>query len=259
MKILNTLIVAALALNLHASSNDKTIIVGVSPVPHAEILEFVKPKLKEQGYDLVIKEITDYSIPNIATDQGDLDANFFQHLPYLEEQNKNRGLNLVKTVGVHLEPMGFYSKKIKNIKDLKEGSKVAIAYDPSNGNRALRILAKNGIIKLDEKAIQATPHDIVENPKNLKFVELEGAQIPRAFDEVDLAAISTNFVLDMGMTPSKDALIIEDTDSPYANIIVTKSGKQNSDKIKALDAAVTSPQTKEFIIKRYQGAILPVF
>ena len=171
---------------------------------------------------------------------------------------QNRGLNLVKTVGVHLEPMGFYSKKIKNIKDLKEGSKVAIAYDPSNGNRALRILAKNGIIKLDEKAIQATPHDIVENPKNLKFVELEGAQIPRAFDEVDLAAISTNFVLDMGMTPSKDALIIEDTDSPYANIIVTKSGKENSDKIKALDAAVTSPQTKEFIIKRYQRVRLSI-
>lgn len=151
--------------------------------------------------------------------------------------------------------MGFYCKKHQRSKN----SKVAITYDTSNGNIVLRIIDKNGIMKLYKKAAQATLYDILENPKNLKFIELKEAQIQHLFDDVDLAPISTNFVLNMGMTPSKDALIIEDTDSPYANIIVTKRGKENSDKIKALDDTITNPQAKEFIIKHYQGAILPVF
>ncbi|EAU00136.1 MULTISPECIES: MetQ/NlpA family ABC transporter substrate-binding protein [Campylobacter] len=259
MKILNLLAATFLALNLYAKSDDKTIIVGVSPVPHAEILEFVKPKLKELGYDLVISEITDYSIPNIATQDGDLDANFFQHLPYLEEQNKNRGLNLVKVASVHVEPLGFYSKNIKNINELKDGATVAIAYDPSNGNRALRILEKAGLIELDKKAVQATPHDITKNPLHLKFVELEGAQIPRTLDEVDLAAISTNFVLDLGMSVAKDALLLEDANSPYANIIVTRAGNENSPKIKALVKAVLSDDTRKFILDRYKGEVIPAF
>ncbi|MBR8462814.1 MetQ/NlpA family ABC transporter substrate-binding protein [Campylobacter sp. faydin G-140] len=248
-----------IALNLYAKSDEKTIIVGVSPVPHAEILEFVKPKLKEQGYELIISEINDYSIPNIATQNGDLDANFFQHLPYLEEQNKNRNLTLVKTTAVHVEPLGFYSKKVKSIDELKDGARVAIAYDPSNGNRGLRILEKAGLISIDKNVKFATPHDITSNPKNLKFIELEGAQIPRTLDEVDLAAISTNFVLDIGLDPAKDSLVIEDAQSPYANIIVTRSGNENSPKIKALNAAVTSQEVKEFILNRYKGAVIPAF
>ncbi|MCD8213730.1 MAG: MetQ/NlpA family ABC transporter substrate-binding protein [Campylobacter sp.] len=259
MKFLNILTASLLALNLYAKSDDKTIIVGVSPVPHAEILEFVKPKLQKQGYELKISEITDYSIPNIATQDGDLDANFFQHLPYLEEQNKNRGLNLIKVANVHVEPLGFYSKKIKNIKELKNGAKIAIAYDPSNGNRALRILEKAGLIELDKSVSLATPHDIAKNPKNLQFVELEGAQIPRTLDEVDLAAISTNFVLDLGMSVAKDALLLEDANSPYANIIVTRAGNENNPKIKALVNAVLSDDTRKFILERYKGEVIPAF
>mgnify|MGYP001001208839 CR=1 FL=1 len=259
MKFIKLLTASLVALSLHAADKDHTIVVGVSPVPHAEILEFVKPKLKDKGYDLVISEISDYSIPNVATEDGSLDANFFQHLPYLEEQNKARGLHLVSVANVHVEPLGFYSKKIKNLSELKDGAKVAIAYDPTNGNRALNILQKAGLIELDKSVELATPKDIVKNPKHLNFVELEGAQIPRTLDEVDLAAISTNFVLDIGMNPKKDSLAIEGTESPYANIIAVKAGNENSPKIKALVKAATSPETKEFILKRYDGAILPVF
>lgn len=259
MKILKLAIAFLTALNLNAKSDEKTIVVGVSPVPHAQILEVVKPKLKEQGYELVISEITDYSIPNIATNDGDLDANFFQHEPYLNEHNKNRNTDLVKVVAVHLEPLGFYSNKIKNINELKDNATIAIAHDPTNGNRALRILQDAGLITLDESAVLATPADIVKNPKGLKFVEIEGALIPRSLNDVDLAAISTNFVLDMGLNPSKDALIIESTNSPYANIIATKRGNENSPKIKALSKAVTSDEVRNFINERYKGAVLPVF
>ncbi|WP_169776558.1 MetQ/NlpA family ABC transporter substrate-binding protein [Campylobacter mucosalis] len=259
MKILKLAIAFLTALNLNAKSDEKTIVVGVSPVPHAQILEVVKPKLKEQGYELVISEITDYSIPNIATNDGDLDANFFQHQPYLDEQNKNLGLNLVKTLAVHVEPMGFYSNKIKNINELKDGSVVAIAHDPSNSNRALRILENAGLIKIDQSVKFASPHDITQNVKNLKFIEIEGALMPRTLHEVDLAAISTNFVLDMGLNPATDALLIENSNSPYANIIVTKSGNENSPKIKALNNAVRSDEVRNFIINRYKGAVIPAF
>ena len=165
MKFIKLLTASLVALSLHAADKDHTIVVGVSPVPHAEILEFVKPKLKEKGYDLVISEISDYSIPNVATEDGSLDANFFQHLPYLEEQNKARGLHLISVAGVHVEPLGFYSKKIKDIKELKDGAKVAIAYDPSNGNRALRILEKAGLIEIDKGVKTASVNDITKNSK----------------------------------------------------------------------------------------------
>lgn len=258
MKISKILLSSIIIIGLNAADKEHTITIAVSPVPHAEIMEFVKPILAKSGYDLKISEISDYQIPNIATDNGDIDANFFQHTPYLQQHNKSKGTNLVSAVSIHLEPMGFYSKKIKNINELKSGSKVAIAHDPSNENRALRILEKNGLIKLNNVTL-ATPQDIIQNPKNIQFIELEGALIPRILDDVDLAAISTNFILDMGMNPSKDALIIESTDSPYANIIAVKSGNENSPKINALIKAVTNENVKDFIIKKYKGAILPVF
>ena len=259
MKVFKILASLALAFNLYAADKDHTIVVAVSPVPHAEIMEFIKPVLAKEGYDLVIKEINDYSIPNLATQDGDLDANFFQHWPYLKNHNETKGTTLITAAAIHLEPLGFYSKKIKSLSELKDGAKVAIAYDPTNGNRALKILQKASLIELDKSAELATPKDIVKNPKRLNFVELEGAQIPRTLDEVDLAAISTNFVLDIGMNPKKDSLAIEGTESPYANIIAVKAGNENSPKIKALVKAATSPETKEFILKRYDGAILPVF
>jgi len=258
MKFSKILLGALLAVSLNAADKAKTIVVGATPVPHAEILETIKPLLAKEGYALEIKEFNDYSIPNLATEDGDLDANFFQHLPYLNEFNKNKGTHLVKTVGVHLEPMAVYSQKIKNINELKNGDSVAIPNDPTNESRALDVLAGAGLIKLNDNPLK-TPLDITENPKNLKFTELEGALIPRALDDVDLAAISTNFILDMGMNPSKDALLIEDTDSPYANIIVVKSGNENEPKIKALVSAATSKESKEFILKKYNGAILPTF
>ena len=259
MKVFKILASLALAFNLYAADKDHTIVVAVSPVPHAEIMEFIKPVLAKEGYDLVIKEINDYSIPNLATQDGDLDANFFQHWPYLKNHNETKGTTLITAAAIHLEPLGFYSKKIKNIKELKDGAKVAIAYDPSNGNRALRILEKAGLIEINKGVKTASVNDIAKNPKNLQFVELEGAQIPRTLDDVDIAAISTNFVLDLGMSVAKDALLLEDANSPYANIIVTKSGNENSPKIKALVDAVLSPDTKNFIITRYKGEVIPAF
>ena len=257
--LLTSLVALGLSVSANAADKSKTIIVGATPIPHAEILEVVKPILAKDGYTLEIKEFNDYTTPNLATEDGDLDANFFQHIPYLEEFNKNKGTHLVKTVGVHLEPMGVYSKKIKDIKELKDGAKVAIAYDPSNGNRALRILEKAGLIEIDKNVKVATLNDITKNPKNLQFVELEGAQIPRTLDDVDIAAISTNFVLDLGMSVAKDALLLEDANSPYANIIVTRAGNEESPKIKALVDAVLSPDTKNFIITRYKGEVIPAF
>ena len=258
MKNLLKYSLVALSLTVAANAAEK-IVVGATPVPHAEILEVVKPILAKDGFTLEIKEFNDYTTPNLATEDGDLDANFFQHLPYLEEKNKARGLHLVSVANVHVEPLGFYSKKIKNIKELKDGAKVAIAYDPSNGNRALRILEKAGLIEIDKNVKVATINDITKNSKNLQFVELEGAQIPRTLDDVDIAAISTNFVLDLGMSVAKDALLLEDANSPYANIIVTKAGNENNPKIKALIDAVLSPDTKNFIITRYKGEVIPAF
>ena len=258
MKFIKLLTASLVALSLHAADKDHTITVGVSPVPHAEILEFVKPKLKDKGYDLVISEISDYSIPNVATEDGSLDANFFQHLPYLEEQNKARGLHLVSVASVHVEPLGFYSKKIKDIKELKDGSTVAIPNDPTNESRALDVLASAGLIKLNDNPLK-TPLDITENPKKLKFEEIETAQVPRTLDDVTIAVINTNYALNANLNPTKDALVLESKDSPYTNYVVVKVGKENSPKIKALDKAVTSPEVKKFIEEKYKGAIIPTF
>ncbi|MGG7073162.1 MetQ/NlpA family ABC transporter substrate-binding protein [Campylobacter sp. 9BO] len=251
------LLATLLTFGLNASDNK--IKIAVSPVPHAQIMQIAKPLLKKDGYELEIIEISDYSIPNIATQDGSIDANFFQHLPYLQNQNETLSLNLVSVAGIHLEPLDFYSNKIKSLAELKNSAKIAIAHDPSNGNRALQILAKAGLITLKDDVKFASIHDIKQNPKELTFIELEGALIPRTLDEVDLAAISTNFVLDMGLNPSKDALLIENTDSPYANIIVVKSGNENSAKIKALIKATTNDEIRNFIKNEYKGSVLPTF
>lgn len=247
----------ALSLSVFANAAEK-IVVGATPVPHAEILEVVKPILAKEGYTLEIKEFNDYTIPNLATQDGDLDANYFQHLPYLNEFNKNKGTNLVKTVGVHLEPMGVYSKKIKNLSDLKDGSTVAIPNDPTNESRALDVLASAGLIKLNDNPLK-TPLDITENPKKLKFSEIEAAQLPRTLDDVTIAVINTNYALNAKLNPKNDALVLESKDSPYTNYVVVKAGNENNPKIKALNKAVTSEEVKKFIEKKYEGAILPSF
>ncbi|MBP1681563.1 MAG: lipoprotein, YaeC family [Proteobacteria bacterium] len=238
--------------------SSKTIIVGATPVPHSEILEIVKPLLAKDGYTLEIKVFNDYVIPNKVTDSGEIDANFFQHTPYLVEFNKNQGTKLVSVGNVHIEPIGIYSKKIKALSELKDGDTVAIPNDPSNAGRALDVLATAGLIKLKDVELK-TKLDIVENPKNLKFTELEAAQLPRVIEDFTLAVINTNYALPAGLNPSSDALALESANSPYANILVVKAGNENSDKIKALVKAVKSEEVKKFINDKYKGAIVPAF
>lgn len=252
-------LVGLLGLSINAfAKDDKTITVGATPVPHAEILEVIKPELKKQGYELKIKVFNDYVIPNTAVNDGELDANFFQHTPYLVKFNKDKGTKLVKTVGVHLEPMGVYSKKIKSLKELKKGDKVSIPNDPTNESRALDVLATSGLIKLKDTPFK-TPLDITDNPKNLKFTELDAAQLPRTLQDVTISVINTNYALNAGLNPTKDALAIESKESPYVNIVVVKEGNENSPKIKALDKAINSNSVKKFIETKYKGAIVPAF
>jgi len=235
-----------------------TIKIGATPVPHVEILEAVKPLLKAKGYDLEIVEFTDYVTPNIAVNEGELDANFFQHLPYLKEFNKNKNTDLVKTVNVHLEPMGLYSNKIKALSELEDGATIAVPNDPTNESRALDILVKEGLLTFKDVDFK-TVVDIIDNPKNLKIEELDAPQLPRVLDEVDAAIINTNYALSANLNPLKDALVIESKDSPYANIVVVKRGNENKEYIKALDEVINSSEIKKFIREKYQGSIVEAF
>ncbi|WP_298706460.1 MetQ/NlpA family ABC transporter substrate-binding protein [uncultured Veillonella sp.] len=246
-----------------ASGDKVTITVGASPVPHGEILEQVKPLLEKEGIELKVTEFTDYVTPNIALNDKELDANFFQHVPYLEKFANEHNLKLVSAGKVHVEPMGIYSKTITD-KDLKaalpNGSKVAIPNDPTNGARALILLEKAGLITLkDSKDIGATKADITDNPRNLEIVELEAPQLPRSLDDVAIAVINTNYALEAGLNPLKDALFIEDKDSPYANIVAVRAGDENRPEIQKLMKALESPEIKKFIEDKYKGAIIPAF
>lgn len=258
-KITKLLLSACLLLGINGfAKDDKTIKIGATPVPHAEILEEIKPLLKKEGYTLEIKVFNDYVIPNLAVNDGELDANFFQHIPYMEDFNKKRGTKLVKTVGVHLEPMGIYSKKLKSLDKLKVGDTVAIPNDPTNESRALDVLATAGLIKLKDVSLK-TPLEITDNPKKLKFTELDAAQLPRTLDDVTISVINTNYALNAGLNPTKDALAIESKESPYVNIISVKQGNENSPAIKALNKAINSPLVKKFIQTKYKGAIVSAF
>jgi D-methionine transport system substrate-binding protein len=245
-----------------SSKDDKVIRIGVTPKPHEEIVNVAKPLLEKEGYKVEITEFNDYVQPNTAVQEGELDANYFQHLPYLKEQNASQGYDLVSVAAIHLEPMGLYSHKIKSLGELKDGATIAIPNDATNEARALRLLETNGLIKVAAGDL-VTPKDITENPKNLKFTELEAAAIPRAVDDVDAAVINGNYALEANFNPSKDAIIIEDKDSdaakPYANIIAVKAGNENEQKIKDLVKAMTSPEVKDFINKEYKGSVIPVF
>ena len=244
------------------ASSDKnvTITVGATPVPHAEILNEVKPLLAKEGVDLKVVEFTDYVKPNLALNDKELDANFFQHTPYLDKFNSEHGTKLKAIAKIHVEPMGIYSRKIKDLKDLANGAKVAIPNDPTNGGRALLILQSAGLITVkDGGNITSTVQDVEKNDKNLQFVELEAAQIPRSIDDVDIALINTNFAMEAGLNPLKDALFLEPKDSPYANVLVVRDGDENRPEIQKLVKALQSPEVKKFIEDKYQGAILPSF
>lgn len=242
------------------ADDDNKIIIGVSPVPHAEITEALKDEFAKEGLDVEVKVFDDYVQPNLALDQGDIDANFFQHIPYLENFSKERGLNLVSLGSVHIEPMGLYSDKIKSLDELKDGDKVLIPNDPSNGRRALLLLEKNGLITLkDDIKEDITEKDIDQNTKNLKFTPIEAANIPNVYKDAALAAINTNFALGAGLNPSADALALEDKDSPYANIIAVRKGDETKDKFQKLIKVFQSDACKKFIEDTYKGEIYPAF
>lgn len=234
--------------------------IGVSPVPHADIVNFVAPTLKNQGIEVKVVEFSDYVQPNLSLADKELDANFFQHKPYLDEFAESRGLKLESLVAVHIEPMGVYSKSVKKVEDLAEGAKIAIPNDPTNGGRALKVLETAGLIKLKADAgILATPNDIVENPKKLSFLEIEAAQLPRALDDVAAAVINSNFALGANLNPTKDAIAIESKDSPYANIVAIRAGESNREDLQKLKAVLTSPEVKKFLEDKFQGSVVPAF
>lgn len=234
--------------------------VAATPVPHGEILNQVKPVLEKQGVKLEIIEFSDYVRPNIATAEKEVDANFFQHKPYLEKFIQDRNLKLIDVASIHIEPMGIYSKKLTKLADLQPQSSVVIPNDPTNGGRALAILETAGLIKLKEgSGVHGTVRDIVENPKNLKITEIEAAQLPRSLDDVTLAVINMNYALEAGLNPGKDALFLEAKDSPYANILVIRPEDKERPEIKKLIAALKSPEIKKFIQEKYKGEIIPTF
>ena len=256
MKKLFAAVAAIAAFSAHA--DDLT--VAATPVPHAEILEFVKPALAKEGVNLKVKVFTDYIQPNVQVAEKRLDANFFQHQPYLDEFNKAKGTHLVSVAAVHLEPLGAYSSKYKKLDEIKDGSTVVIPNDATNGGRALLLLDKAGLITLKDKTnILSTPKDITANPKNLKFRELEAATIPRVLTQVDLALINTNYALEAKLNPETDALVIEGSDSPYVNILVARPDDKDSADMQKLVAALHSPEVKAFILEKYKGAIVPAF
>ena len=248
------------ALTLVSLASAGTLRIGASPVPHAEILNFVKPILAKQGVTLDIREFNDYVQPNLALADGSIDVNFFQHVPYLNSFQKNRPLGIVAGAKVHVEPMGVYSKRVKKLSDLKTGATIALPNDPSNSGRALKLLEKAGLIRLRPSAgISATVRDVTTNLKRLKFRELEAAQLPRALADVDAAVINTNYALEADLNPLKDALKLEDKNSPYANVLAAKPATlKNPDYLKRVKA-LQSKETKAFILKKYSGAIVPAF
>lgn len=252
------LILSALALTSAASAG--TLRVGASPVPHAEILNFVKPILAKQGVELKVQEFTDYVTPNVALGEGSIDVNFFQHVPYLNSFQKDRPLGIVAGAKVHVEPIGVYSRRVKQLRDLNSGATIAIPNDPSNSGRALKLLEQAGLIRLKPNAgINATVRDISTNLKKLKFRELDAAQLPRALGDVDAAVINTNYALEAGLNPLKDALKLEGKQSPYANVLAAKPATlKNPDYLK-LVAALRSPEVRAFILKKYNGAVVPAF
>lgn len=246
-----------------APKSTKVITVGASPSPHAEILEYIKPQLQTKGYTLKVVTYEDYVQPNKALTDKTLDANYFQHQPYLDDYNKKNGTDIVSAGAIHYEPLGIYPGKTKTLSALKDGATIAISNDTTNEARALLLLEANGLIKLDSsKGLSTTVNDVTSNPKNIKFSELDAAQIARSLQDVDLGVINGNYALDAGLSVTKDALAKEGASSlaakTYANIIAVRKGDQNRADIKALVAVLKSTQTKKWINEKYKGSVVPV-
>jgi D-methionine transport system substrate-binding protein len=236
---------------------DESIKVGVTGGPHAQLMDVVKSVAAKNGLSIKVIEFSDYVQPNAALAGGDLDANSYQHDPYLQAQVKDRGYKLIKIADTVTFPMGIYSKKVKTLAELPAGAKIAVPNDPTNGGRALLLLQKQGLIKLRADAgLKATPLDIVENPKKLKIVELDAAQIPRSLGDVDAAAINTNFAMEAGLKPKEDAIAIEDPKGPYVNVIAIREADRNKPWVAKLIAAYHSPEVKQFIESKFGGAVI---
>jgi D-methionine transport system substrate-binding protein len=270
IKLVAGLAVAALALSAcgggseASTSKDPNAVlkVGASPVPHAEILNYIKDNLADaQGLKLEVVEFTDYVQPNVALQDGQIDANYFQTVPYLEEEKRNRGYKFSALEGVHVEPLGIYSQKVKNLDELPDGAVVAISNDPANTARGLRLLAANGLITLKDTGDDApTGLDIQDNPKKLQIKEIEAAQLPRTLEDTDLSVINGNYAIESGLTPSKDALALESGENnPNANLLVVRTGDEDDPRVQKLDKLLHSPEVKKFIEDKYQGAVLAAF
>ncbi len=246
-----------------ADGEATVITVGASPAPHAEILEAVKPILAEKNIDLQIKEFNDYILPNTATESGEIDANYFQHGPYLEDFNNENGTHLVSVAAIHYEPFGLYAGKVSSLDELADGATIAVPNDGTNEARALMLLEAQGLITLkDDAGFTATKLDIVDNPKNINIQEMEAAQIARALADVDMAVINGNYAIEAGLKVS-DAVAVEDKESEaaktYANVLVVKEGNENNEAVKALAEALQSDEIKEFMETKYEGAVVPIF
>lgn len=269
-----TALAGVLAVGLTACSSSKSsgshssasadgvdsITVAASPVPHAQILDYVRDNLAAKaGLKLTVKEFTDYVQPNLATQDGEVGANYFQHTPYLDDFNKSKGTDLVPVAGVHLEPLGLYSHKAKSLDAIKDGATIAVPNDATNEGRALKLLADNHLITLKSGAgTTATEKDVASNPKHLTFRPLEAAELPRTLDDVDAAVINGNYALEAKLTPSRDALALEKTaGNPYVNILVVKKGHENDPAVKKLATLLTSEQVKQYIEKTFNGSVIP--
>ncbi|MCQ2412746.1 MAG: MetQ/NlpA family ABC transporter substrate-binding protein [Sphaerochaetaceae bacterium] len=252
---------AAFASGANETASSNKIVVGATPEPHAEMLNLVVDDLKAQGIELVVREFTDYVTPNEAVESGEIIANFFQHIPYMNSFNAEKNYHLVNAGGIHIEPLALYSKKYASLNQIPAGATVAIPNDPTNEGRALLLLESAGLIKLaDSSNLEATPIDIVENTKNLKFKELEAATLPRVLGDVDAAVINGNYAIPAGLNAAKDGLFVEGADSPYVNIITVKAGNENNPAILALVKALQSDEIRDYVAKKYpDGNVVLVF
>ena len=260
--LLQSTLALALAVGFSGAvlAQDKPIKIGVTAGPHAQIFEQVKKIAEKDGLKIQIVEFTDYVQPNAALAAGDLDANSYQHQPYLDQQVKDRGYKMVSVAQTVNFPIGIYSKKVKSLEALKEGARFGIPNDPTNGGRVLLMLQDKGLIKLrPEAGLKATPLDVTSNPKKIKFIEVDAAQLPRSLDDLDAAAINTNYALPAGLTPAKDAIAQENAKSPYVNVLVVQAKDKDQAWVAKLIKAYHSPEIKAFVQTEFKGAVVPGF
>lgn len=245
--------------NAPTASKTVTLKVAATPVPHGEILKFIEPQLKKDGVELKIVEFTDFISPNTALDDKSVDANYYQHIPFLENSMAQKGYKFAVAAPIHILPMAAYSKKIKSMNDVPQGATITIPNDPSNGGRALLLLEKAKVLKLkDGVGVKATTLDIIENPKGVKIKEVEAAQVPRTLDDVDVAVANSNYAIGVGLNPLKDSIIIEEKDSPYAVVVATRAGDEKKPEVQKLVKALKSEEVKKFMLDKYKGSVVPL-